>query len=85
MINPDSSDFIIEIENLKTSIGGTDVHTDINLKIKRGEILVIVGGSGTGKTVLLHELLALRRPTSGSIRIFGQELTNANADTLLSI
>ncbi len=44
---------IIEIKQLKTYLGGAWVHKDINLDVKKGEILVIVGGSGTGKTVLL--------------------------------
>ena len=68
---------IIEIKKLKTYIGGAWVHKDINLEVKTGEILVIVGGSGSGKTVLLHEMLALRSPTSGSIRIFEHELKKA--------
>ena len=76
---------IIEIKHLKTYLGDTWVHKDINLEVKHGEILVIVGGSGTGKTVLLHEMLALRRPTSGSIRVFEHELTTANPATLLAI
>ncbi len=76
---------IIEIKHLKTYLGDSWVHKDINLEVKRGEILVIVGGSGTGKTVLLHEMLALRRPTSGSIRVFEHELTTANSATLLAI
>jgi len=76
---------IIEIKHLSTYLGGAWVHKDINLDVKRGEILVIVGGSGTGKTVLLHEMLALRTPTSGSIRIFEHELIKADAKTLLAI
>jgi phospholipid/cholesterol/gamma-HCH transport system ATP-binding protein len=76
---------IIEIKHLKTYLGDAWVHKDINLSVKKGEILVIVGGSGSGKTVLLHEMLALRSPTSGSIRIFEHELTTANSETLLAI
>ncbi len=76
---------IIEVKHLKTYIGDTWVHKDVNLSINTGEIMVIVGGSGTGKTVLLHEMLALRSPTAGSIRLFEYELTTANAKTLLAI
>lgn len=76
---------IIEIKHLKTCIDGAWIHKDVNLEVKTGEVLVIVGGSGSGKTVLLHEMLALRVPTSGSIRIFEHELTNANSETLLAI
>ncbi len=76
---------IIEIKNLKTYLGGMWVHKDVNLSVQRGEILVIIGGSGTGKTVLLHEMIGLLKPSSGSIRIFEQELTTATRKTLLAI
>jgi phospholipid/cholesterol/gamma-HCH transport system ATP-binding protein len=76
---------IIDIKHLKTHLGDLWVHKDVNLEVKKGEILVIVGSSGSGKTVLLHEMLALRKPTGGSIQIFGHELTTANFATLLAI
>ncbi len=76
---------IIEIKNLKTRFGDEWVHKDINLTIERGEIVGIVGGSGAGKTTLLREMLGLTKPTSGSIKIFGHEITTASSDTLLKI
>lgn len=76
---------IIEVKQLKTKLGGAWVHKNINLTINRGEILAIVGGSGSGKTTLLREMLALMKPTSGSIRIFDHEITTANPNTLLKI
>jgi|SRR5579885_134471 phospholipid/cholesterol/gamma-HCH transport system ATP-binding protein len=79
------NDVIIEIKNLKTRLGGTWVHKDINLSVRRGEVLGIVGGSGTGKTTLLREMLCLTRPTAGSIKVFGQEVTTASPQTLLAI
>lgn len=76
---------VVEVSDLKINLGGTWVHNGLNLTIKRGEILGIVGGSGSGKTTLLREMLGLTTPTSGSICIFGQELTKASPTTLLSI
>ncbi len=76
---------IVDIQNLKTYLGGGWVHKGVNLTINRGEVLGIVGGSGSGKTTLLREILALMKPTSGSIRLFGEELTTASAAKLLSI
>lgn len=78
-------DDIIEIKNLKTQMGDTLVHNGLNLSVKRGEVLGIVGGSGSGKTTLMREILHLNQPISGSIRVFGQELTSASSKTLLEI
>lgn len=76
---------IIELQHVRINLGGVQVHEDINLSIKRGEILGIVGSSGTGKTVLMREMLMLQRPDSGSIKIFNHELTKASYQTLLAL
>ena len=78
-------DNIIEISNLSTRFGTTYVHQDLNLTVKRGEVLGIVGGSGSGKTTLLRTMLALTKPYAGSIKVFGHELTNASRGTLLEV
>lgn len=76
---------LIEIKNLKTELGGTLVHKNINLTVRKGEVLAIVGGSGSGKTTLLREMLSLTKPSAGSIRIFDKELIGASPESLLSI
>jgi phospholipid/cholesterol/gamma-HCH transport system ATP-binding protein len=76
---------IIEVKNLRTYLGGAWVHKDVNLTVKRGEVLGIVGGSGTGKTTLLREMLGLNKPNSGSINVFGYDLLSASPKTLLAI
>jgi phospholipid/cholesterol/gamma-HCH transport system ATP-binding protein len=48
------------------------IHKDLDLTVQRGEVLSIVGGSGTGKTVLLRQILGLERPAKGEIRVLGQ-------------
>lgn len=76
---------VISVQHLKTCFGNNCVHEDINFDVQAGEIIAIVGGSGTGKTTLLHELIMLRQPTAGSIFIFGkntQHLDNKAANTL---
>lgn len=80
-----ANDNIIEIKDLTTCFGTTCVHKDLNLTVKRGEVLGIVGGSGSGKTTLLRTLLALNKAHTGSITIFGHELTKASQATLLAI
>jgi len=76
---------IIEVKNVTVRLGGNAIHDNLNLTVNKGEIIGIVGGSGSGKTTLLREMLMLQRPDSGSIRIFGQELTTASPDTLLAV
>ncbi|MGQ3889930.1 ABC transporter ATP-binding protein [Legionella sp. CNM-1927-20] len=66
---------IIEIKGLKNYLGGQWVHSDVNLTVNQGEILAIIGGSGSGKTTILRSLLMLLKPTAGSLKIFGQDLT----------
>jgi ABC-type Na+ transport system ATPase subunit NatA len=57
---------VVEITNLWTKFGRTVIHKDLNLKIEQGEIMSIVGGSGTGKTVLLRQMLGLERPSAAA-------------------
>jgi phospholipid/cholesterol/gamma-HCH transport system ATP-binding protein len=73
---------VVEIRNLWTRFGRTVVHQDLNLDIYAGEILSIVGGSGTGKTVLLRQMLGLERPSQGCVKVFGQDITEADAKQL---
>jgi phospholipid/cholesterol/gamma-HCH transport system ATP-binding protein len=79
------TDSIIELTNISTFLGETWVNKDLCLTIKRGEILAIVGGSGSGKTTLLREILLLQHANSGSIKVFGQELTTATSMELLAV
>jgi len=76
---------IIEVKDLHLKLGSTWVLKGIDLMVEQGEVLGIAGGSGSGKTTLLREMLMLLPPTSGSVRIFGQELTEMSTETLLSV
>lgn len=67
----------IEVRSLVTHYGKRRILHGIDLTVERGEVHVIMGGSGSGKSTLLWHLLGLRRPTSGSIRLLGTELTGA--------
>jgi phospholipid/cholesterol/gamma-HCH transport system ATP-binding protein len=76
---------VIEVKNLKTYIGNTKVHEDVNFTVGQGEIFGVVGGSGSGKTTILRTILGLQRPTSGTIKVFGQDITTASPEAMLAI
>lgn len=73
----------ISIQDVRKSFDGRDfVLNGIDLEIEKGLITVIIGYSGTGKSVLLKHILGLLKPTSGSIRVFGQEITTMDREEL---
>jgi phospholipid/cholesterol/gamma-HCH transport system ATP-binding protein len=67
---------IIGIKDLDNRFGKQWVHHKLQLDIKKGEILAIIGGSGSGKTTLIRSILMLQEPTSGTIKVFGQNIKN---------
>ena len=71
-----SSDNLVVIDKLWSIFGNGDnafaVHQDLDLTVRKGEVLSIVGGSGTGKTVLLRQILGLLHPSKGSVTTLGQ-------------
>jgi len=79
---PEDAHPIIQIENLRTQFGDTVVHEDLNLTINQGEIVSLVGGSGTGKTVLLRHMLGLTQPAGGTVRVFGEDITKIDMQRL---
>lgn len=66
------SDCVIRLRDLKVAFGDNVILEDLDLDVKRGEILGVVGGSGTGKSVLMRTILGLNRPRAGSIEVLGQ-------------
>lgn len=73
---------MIEIENLHKSFGSKTVLRGVSLRVERGESLVVIGGSGTGKSVLLKCILGLVAPDSGSIRVNGAPVIEAREEFL---
>ena len=63
---------VIEVRGLVTRFGTHVVHEGLDLDVYRGEVLGVVGGSGTGKSVLLRAIVGLKQPDSGSVRVFGK-------------
>ncbi len=73
MIELDYSAPPVEARSILTQFGDNIVHENLNFRLNHGEIIGLVGGSGTGKTVLMNTLLGLREPDGGVVRFFGQD------------
>lgn len=76
----DPAENVIEVRGLVTQFGTHRVHDGLDLDVRRGEILGVVGGSGTGKSVLLRTIVGLQKPREGTVRVFGQDLAALPAE-----
>jgi phospholipid/cholesterol/gamma-HCH transport system ATP-binding protein len=72
--NIPDQDVICDIQNICTEFDDNIVHHNLNLKVKRGDILALVGRSGCGKTTLLRHIIGLTKPQSGKVLLFGENL-----------
>lgn len=70
----DTSTPLVQVKGLVNRFGTETIHENLDLDIYQGEILGVVGGSGTGKSVLLRSIVGLRRPNAGSVLLFGEDL-----------
>jgi phospholipid/cholesterol/gamma-HCH transport system ATP-binding protein len=66
---------ILEVQGLVNHFGSQAVHDGLDMRVEEGEVFGIVGGSGTGKSVLLRTILGLRRPQAGTVKLYGQDIT----------
>jgi polar amino acid transport system ATP-binding protein len=74
------TDVMVSIQHLSKSFGDTVVLRDVNIDVKRGEVVVVLGPSGSGKSTMLRCINLLEKPTGGHIFIEGEEITGANTD-----
>src|SRR5580658_9683623 len=78
----DGSAAVIAVDGLHKSFGSQKVLNGINLRVKRGETLAVLGRSGTGKSVLLRLIIGLEKPDSGSVLIHGQDIAGLALDRM---
>ncbi|RPF71983.1 ABC transporter ATP-binding protein [Aurantiacibacter spongiae] len=78
-------EFPIRIEGLRNSFGDTVIHDNLDLDVRSGEILGVVGGSGTGKSVLMRSIIGLQEPDEGCIEVFGRDITEAEPDEEIGV
>lgn len=81
----DMADNPIVVRGLRTSFGEHVIHEDLDLTVHRGEIIGVVGGSGTGKSVLMRAIIGLQVPDTGEITVLGQSITDARDDDDIDI
>ena len=76
------SDIVIRVRNLRNSFGEQVVHEHLNLEVRRGEIIGVVGGSGTGKSVLMRSIIGLKQPDEGEVEVFGTQMAGDDEENV---
>ena len=76
---------IICVRGLKNAFGDQVVHEGLDLDVKKGEILGVVGGSGTGKSVLMRAIIGLQKPEAGEVTVFGESMIDRSEDEATQI
>jgi phospholipid/cholesterol/gamma-HCH transport system ATP-binding protein len=79
---PSRGPAVLEVEGIVTRFGRNTIHDGVSFTVARGQVLAIIGGSGTGKSVLLREIIGLLRPTAGTVRLLGTDVWAASPDAL---
>ena len=76
---------VITVRGLRNSFGEQIVHENLDLDVRRGEILGVVGGSGTGKSVLMRSIIGLQSPDAGEIHVLGENMIDRTEDEAKNI
>ncbi len=79
------ADSIIEVRGLVNQFGEQAIHQGLDLDVRRGEILGVVGGSGTGKSVLMRSIIGLQQPQAGKVMVFGEPTLDRNEEEVKDI
>jgi phospholipid/cholesterol/gamma-HCH transport system ATP-binding protein len=78
-------DIVIRVRGLRTQFGDQVIHDGLDLDVRRGEVLGVVGGSGTGKSVLLRAIVGLIRPAAGRLEVFGVDPDSLGAGDMSAL
>ncbi len=76
---------VIKVRGLCNSFGDQIIHDNLDLDVERGEILGVVGGSGTGKSVLMRSIIGLQVPDAGEVEVFGEAMNDRDAETAIDV
>ena len=80
-----SAEPVVEVESIVTRFGAQVVHDGVSFTIRRGELVALIGGSGTGKSVLLREMIGLHRPDAGRVRLLGTDVWAGDAARMTAL
>ncbi len=84
-MSDDAETPVIEVTDLVRSFGGRKVLDGISFRVMKGDTMIIMGGSGCGKSTLLRHVIGAMKPTSGSIKLFGEEITTMREKALAAV
>jgi phospholipid/cholesterol/gamma-HCH transport system ATP-binding protein len=76
---------VIEVDSIVTRFGAQTVHDGVSFSVPRGQVVAVIGGSGSGKSVLLREIIGLQRPTAGTVRLLGTDVWSASEEELTAL
>jgi phospholipid/cholesterol/gamma-HCH transport system ATP-binding protein len=82
---PEEQEIVIRVRGLANSFGEQQVHEGLDLEVRRGEIYGVVGGSGTGKSVLMRSIIGLQQPDEGEVEVFGVPMLHARDSELQGV
>ncbi len=80
-----SDEPVIRVSGLKNSFGEQIVHEGLDIEVRRGEILGVVGGSGTGKSVLMRSIIGLQTPEEGEVEVFGEQMLDRDENESMDV
>jgi len=83
--NPPAGEVILSLRGISKKFGAVSALTDIDLEVRAGEVVALVGDNGAGKSTLVKVLAGVHQPTSGSIKFMGQEVVLSNPATALNL
>ena len=82
---PSDDDIAIKVRGLVNCFGETMIHDHLDLDVRKGEILGVVGGSGTGKSVLMRSIIGLQNPNEGEVEVLGQQMVGMTDEDTLAL
>ncbi|MEO8124012.1 MAG: ATP-binding cassette domain-containing protein, partial [Burkholderiales bacterium] len=84
-MNTDANPTVIEMRGICTRFGSHVVHDGLDLDVRHGEVFAIVGGSGSGKSVLMREMIMLQTPSAGSVQVLGVDVAALDDEAALAL